>query len=66
MQATKVEHILYRLCIKRENFQSKLEQFLHVFKDDGVKFYQKIYGITKKVDFLLINERLLIDAIIFL
>ncbi len=57
---------VHRLEITMENDQSKLEQFLNNLEGDVVtiipnvkktSFFQ-IYGITRKIDFLFIVEKI--------
>ena len=57
---------VHRLEIKMESDQSKLEQFLNNLEGEVVSIIPnikkttlfQIYGITRKVDFLLIIEKI--------
>jgi len=61
-----VKYKVHRLEINMEKDQSKLEQFLNSLEGDVVSIIPnnkktslpQIYGITSKIDFLLIVERL--------
>jgi hypothetical protein len=61
-----MKYRVHRLQIKGEDFQSKLEQFLNNLDGDVVSILPiikksslaQIYGITGKVDFLLIVEKI--------
>lgn len=61
-----MKYRVHRLEIKMENDQNKLEQFLNNLKGEVVSiisnikrtsFFQ-IYGLTDKIDFLLIIEKM--------
>ena len=61
-----MKYRVHRLEIKMENDQSKLEQFLNNLEGEVVSIIPnikkttlfQIYGITRKIDFLLIVEKL--------
>lgn len=61
-----MKYKVHRLEINMEKDQSKLEQFLNSLEGDVVSIIPnnkktslpQIYGITSKIDFLLIVERL--------
>jgi len=61
-----MKYKVHRLEIKMENDQSKLEQFLNKLEGEVVSiipnirktFLFQIYGITPKIDFLLIIEKM--------
>jgi len=61
-----MKYKVHRLEIKMENDQNKLEQFLNNLKGEVVSIIpnikktslSQIYGITSKIDFLLIIEKI--------
>jgi len=61
-----MKYIVHRLEIKMENDQNKLEQFLNNLKGEVVSIIpnikktsvSQIYGLTGKIDFLLISEKM--------
>jgi hypothetical protein len=61
-----MKYKVHRLEIKMENDQSKLEQFLNNLEGEVVSIIPnnkkitlfQIYGITSKIDFLLIVEKI--------
>lgn len=61
-----MKYRVHRLEIKMENDQSKLEQFLNNLEGEVVSIIPsirkislfQIYGITRKIDFLLIIEKI--------
>jgi len=65
-EGNKMKYRVHRLQIKGEDVQSKLEQFLNNLDGDVVSILPiikksslaQIYGITGKVDFLLIVEKI--------
>jgi len=61
-----MKYRVHRLEIKMENDQNKLEQFLNNLKGEVVSIIPnikrtslfQIYGLTDKIDFLLIIEKM--------
>ncbi len=61
-----MKYKVHRLGIKMENDQNKLEQFLNNLEGEVVSIIPnikrtslfQIYGITAKIDFLLIIEKM--------
>ena len=61
-----MKYRVHRLEIKMENGQNKLEQFLNNLEGEVVSIIPnikktslfQIYGITRKIDFLLIVEKI--------
>ena len=61
-----MKYKVHRLEIKMENDQNKLEQFLNNLKGEVVSIIpnikktsvSQIYGLTAKIDFLLIIEKM--------
>jgi len=61
-----MKYKVHRLEIKMENDQSKLEQFLNNLEGEVVSILPnikntslfQIYGITRKIDFLFIVEKI--------
>ena len=61
-----MKYKVHRLEIKMDNDQNKLEQFLNNLKGEVVSIIPnikrtslfQIYGITSKIDFLLIIEKM--------
>ena len=61
-----MKYKVHRLEIKMENDQNRLEQFLNILEGEVVSIIPnikkttlfQIYGITRKIDFLLIVEKI--------
>ena len=61
-----MKYKVHRLEIEMENDQNKLEQYLNILEGEVVSIIPnikkttlfQIYGITRKIDFLLIVEKI--------